>query len=116
MRDQFDAYYLPKAAEGDRYPMSLTRAHAEMTVLTNTIGPQITRANCDDLAELLGRRPDSELDGLARLEEHIGRDPDRNLQKFMGAMYRIECRNEYLAEPLTRVTGLAFASPLQPIP
>lgn len=116
VRDQFDAYYLPKAAEGDRYPMSLTRAHAEMTVLTNTIGPQITRANCDDLAELLGRRPDSELDGLARLEEHIGRDPDRNLQKFMGAMYRIECRNEYLAEPLMRVTGLAFASPLQPIP
>jgi aminoglycoside phosphotransferase len=116
VRDQLDTYYLPKASEGDRYTLSLTRAHADMTVLANTIGPQITRANCDDLAELLGRRPDSELEGLARLEQQMAVDPERNLQNFMTAMYRIECRNEYLAEPLMRETGLAFASPLQPIP
>jgi hypothetical protein len=95
--------------------MSLTRAHAEMALLASTIGPAIARENTADLAELLGRRPASELEGLARLERKGTAYAESRLPQFMAAMYRIECRNEYLYEPLMHATGLAFASPLAPV-
>jgi aminoglycoside phosphotransferase len=115
VRDQMDAYYSPRVPESERYTMSLTRAHAEMSLLANTIGPDISRANMEDIAPFLERRPISELDGLARLEERIRSHDEPDLQQFMAAMYRIECRNEYIVEPLMQATGLAFASPLQRI-
>lgn len=118
VRDQLDEYYLPRikdAGDSDYYTMQLTHAHAEMAVLASTIGPAIAQLNIEDLGELLGCRPESELSGLAELEERVRQNPDKDLELFMSAMYRIECRNEYLYEPLIKATGFAFGSPLQPI-
>lgn len=113
--EQLERFYPDRVEESDRYTLTLTAAHAEMALLANTIGPAITRANVDDLAELLGRRPEDELAGLAELDGWPPPAAQSDLRAFMAAMYRIECRNEYLYVPLMKATGLAFDAPLQPI-
>lgn len=113
--EQLQRFYPERVGESDAYTLGLTAAHAEMALLANTIGPQITAANLDDLALLLGSEPDSELAGLAAIDGWPPPTAEQDLRQFMAAMYRIESRNEYLYDPLMHATGIGFATPLQPL-
>ncbi len=99
---EIERTFILTAPERDKYSLGMLLAQAESTRLAQTIGPEIAHLNIEELGEALGRRPVDERQGMQALQEEILADPEKKLQQRLGALYRIEARNEYVYEPIIR--------------
>jgi aminoglycoside phosphotransferase (APT) family kinase protein len=112
--DEIGEHYLPEATE-NTFALRTLHSHSQMLLGCNEIGPAIAAANMDELAAVLPRRPADEAAGLAALEASVQVDPEKNLAPRLAAYYRMEARNEYIFEPVTRACGQAVGVPLERI-
>lgn len=110
--DSVRAFYRPAASEEERYHLEFIEAHAEIALRCARSGDAVATANIEDLASVLGARPASEADGQRQLEQAIREDPEKDIERRLAAMFRIECREEYLLEPAIHVVGFASFAPL----
>lgn len=111
---EIEQLFIPTAPERDKYLLNILLAQVESTGHAQTMGPEIARRNIEDLGEALGRRPIDERQGMRMLQDQILADPERNLQQWLGALYRIEARNEYVYEPIIRSCEMAAYVPFEP--
>lgn len=88
-------------------PRSHTLARGEATAV------RIGTDNTEELAALLGHRPDGWNAGLAELQARISKDYEHNLEATLNFLHRAELRREYLYEPMPRATGVSARQLMQ---
>lgn len=110
---QVREHHVPESKGRAQFHLECSAAFAESAVLSNTIGPKLLQDNIDDLATVLGHRPASETEGLAELEQRIADDPERDLDKVVPVLHRIEVRSEFLLAPIQKQAGFASGIPMQ---
>ncbi len=108
-------HYGPNAEDKAKHAFKMLQSHAELLRNCNSFGTQITADNLEDLAGCLNQRPRDLRSGLSDLLELVKEDPERDFALRIGALYRIEVRNEYLLEPAIRVCGFRPGVPLERI-
>lgn len=86
--------------DAGRFHISSAAAIARSVLLESKLGGELLDADLDDMGAVLGRRPDSRDDGLARLSEIVAAGPSHQLERLIWLFARIERRREYLLEPL----------------
>ncbi len=110
---QLEESYLPSATDPDlEFRLRGTAALAESLAVGNAIGAQLESEDLDELGDLLGRRPESVLAGLAELETQIRQDPEADLERQLRVLHRMRVRREFLHEPMQRSMGFASNQPL----
>lgn len=106
------AFYRPAAGEEEAHHLRFIEAHSKVALRCARSGAAMAAANLDDYASMLGARPASEAEGVRRLADAIRADPEKDIERRLAAMYRIECREEYLLEPVIHAVGFASFAPL----
>lgn len=101
--------------DGDRHHYAAVgdAAVAETLLRKHRFGASFTANLLDELAELLGKRPESFDDGMAQLEELITRDPEHKLAGCLHFLYHYTVLQEHIYAPIVKSQGLATRAPLQ---
>jgi aminoglycoside phosphotransferase (APT) family kinase protein len=86
--------------DAGRFHIKSAAAIARSVLLESKVGGELLGADLDDMGAVLGRRPDSRDDGLARLSEIVADDPSHQLERLIWLFARVERRREFLLEPL----------------
>lgn len=112
--DQLNYFYSPRTNDdGLLLDYRCSAALAETGVLCQTLGPMIEHQNISDLEKLLGKRFDDQDEALRAIHHRIATEPEVDLEETIRALYRIQCRNEFLVEPIQNFCGYGHANPLQ---
>jgi len=99
--EHLDVYCVPAAADdAGRFHITSAAGIARAVQLSSRNGAELLEADLDDMGLVLGRRPDSRNDGLAKLSEIVAADPADRLEQFVWLFSRIERRREYLLKPM----------------
>jgi hypothetical protein len=83
-----------------RYPLESAVAIARAVERDAQAGADLRAADVDEIAVVLGRRPEDRADGLAQLDQLIADGPVPHLPDLVRLLSRIERRQEYLLKPL----------------
>ncbi len=107
LEEQLERYYPALAVDDQsraftRYSAALARTLRRCHEHAQTLD----RDNRDDLAQLLGHRPHTVNEGMARLQEAIAEDYTEDLERRVQMLHRIEVRRDHLLRPLQQATGV----------
>ena len=95
-----------------RYLLGGAVGLARALQLLDQIGSEIDEADIDDMAKVLGSRPESLAKGNARLAELVASDPAGKQTELLRMWYHIAARREYAWAPLMVAQG---SGPLTPM-
>ncbi len=110
---QLEETFAPRAADDEeRFFLECSGALARHLELGNALCPELDRQDLEELGAVLGRRPSDRMEGLAALERAIEADYERDLERRLRVLHRMEVRKEFLWEPIQRATGFASNHPL----
>lgn len=116
MAGQIKEFYLPNTEDTyQQFCLRASAALAESLSIGNAIGPQLEEDDIEDMAAVLGSRPNSHREGLFGLEALIKADPEKHIERLLPALYRMEVRGEWLLEPIQKATGFSHGVPLDPL-
>jgi aminoglycoside phosphotransferase (APT) family kinase protein len=114
LAEQFEHYWPTRLTDPQdvafaRYSKAIadTLARGEASALS------IGTDNKDELAELLGHRPEGWNAGLAELQARISKDYEHDLERTLNFLHRSELRREFLYEPMQRATGVSVRRLMQ---
>lgn len=116
MVEQFEEFY--EKTVGDQQGVQFARysaAVARTLGLGNAYHLQFETDNRAELADLLGKTPVDFDEGMAKLEDDIVADFNKDIEWRIAFLYRYEARREHLYKPMQLATGVTHAAPLDPI-
>ncbi|MCA2245457.1 phosphotransferase [Mycobacterium sp. WUMAC-067] len=91
----------PTAADdARRHEIASAAAIARAVKIDSEVGAELRDADLDDMGVVLGRRPDSRDEGMARLNEIVAAGPSQRLEELVWLFARVARRREYLMQPL----------------
>lgn len=114
MAGQFEHFWPTRVADPQdvvfaKYSKAIADTLARGEATTLSIGTD----NADELAELLGHRPEGWNAGLVELQNRIANDYEHDLEQRLNFLHRAELRREYLYEPMQRATGVSVRQLMQ---
>jgi len=86
--------------EYDRFLLNGALGVAQSLELAQRVGGQLAEDDLDDMAAVLGARPNDREDGLAELEAFVTRDPAERALDLLWLFSRMERRREFLWAPM----------------
>ena len=111
---QFEHYWPTRVADPqDAVFAQYSKAIADTLARGEATALSIGTDNKDELAELLGHRPNDWNAGLAELQARISKDYERDLEPTLNFLHRTELRREFLYEPMQRATGVSVRRLMQ---
>lgn len=101
-----------QASEGESMILNIARANAAIALRKSVHGAAFEAADLADLESLTGERHGSLLEARNRLIELIRCDYEKDLERRLLALGRIEWRKEYIYQPAQKAVGFASFHPL----
>lgn len=99
--EQLELNCEPAAADkAGRFHITSATAIARAIRLKSAVGPELLEADLNDMASVLGQRPDTREAGMAALSSMVAAAPAEHLERLVWLFARIERRREYLLKPM----------------
>lgn len=99
--EQLELNCVPAASDkAGRFQITSAAAIARAIQLKSAVGAELLEDDLNDMAAVLGRRPDTRDAGMEALSTLVAAAPAEHLERLVWLFARIERRREYLLKPM----------------